>query len=228
MLWAHFDDSNIHDLATGHVNVTGHGGAIAPYEKWKLLEARWRVALDDEGINTFHMTDFENLKGEFTEEKGWGDEKRHKAFLLRLLEIIKNNVQTYIGYAMGAYLGEPFIAAYKDAVSKMLMRCSQEMYEYQPGEKLSVVFAKHGELSGRRITEYASACAVEMPEIESVTIATPQSCYSLQAADLLAYEFVRWRAMPDPSRARFPIRYLSAGPQPFRVLQEPGCWIPGL
>ena|SRR5476651_12449 len=53
LLWAFFDDSNIHDPGTGHVIVTGLGGAFMTYERSLLLQQEWRAVLDSEHVETF-------------------------------------------------------------------------------------------------------------------------------------------------------------------------------
>jgi hypothetical protein len=93
MLWAYFDDSGLHNAATGGLDWLVLGGGIATAENWERVSEEWEAAKNDFGINTFHMADFEANEGEF-ENLGTDD---HKVLLSRLLEIQSKYVHNIIG-----------------------------------------------------------------------------------------------------------------------------------
>src|SRR6266566_1768654 len=58
MIWGYYDESGEYDAAGNLVNMTV-GGCFAPLDKWRDFEPQWNEALAREGLNAFHMTDFE-------------------------------------------------------------------------------------------------------------------------------------------------------------------------
>jgi hypothetical protein len=207
MLWAYVDDSNIHDRTTGKVVTAGHGGGIAPLENWKFLEGQWKSALSSEGVSVFHMTDFESNNGEF---KGW-DMDRHQRFLKNLLDIIRQNISCFVAYSVPRTPGKTFKQTYTASLGRMLYYCGEQAKEHADG-KINLVFADHPEVKTGRIASFLDMAWRAFPEVASFTGARPTDCYALQAADLLAYELVRWRGVPDATSARFPIRHLMTAP----------------
>jgi hypothetical protein len=209
MLWAYVDDSNIHERGSGKVETIGMGGAIASFYSWQLLEDSWQKELDRERIESFHMTDFESYNKQF---KGWS-EGRHKRLLNTLLCIIRTNVSAYVGYSVPASPGKEFTETYKAALGRMLHYCGQTALTL--GEtKVSLVFAHQPQVKSGRIASFLDLARGAFPEIASFTGASPNECCALQAADLLAYELVRWRGVPDVTGARYPIRHLMSDPIP--------------
>jgi hypothetical protein len=65
---AFFDESG-HSAST---RVVAMGGAIAGPKQWKSVRESWQSTLEKFGVEVFHMTDFENRRGEF---RDW-DENR--------------------------------------------------------------------------------------------------------------------------------------------------------
>jgi hypothetical protein len=209
MLWAYVDDSNIHDRATGKAVTVGHGGGVAPLENWKSLEDQWKSVLASEGVSVFHMTDFESSNGEF---RGW-DIDRHQRFLKNLLDVIRQNVTCFVAYSVPRTPGKTFKQTCTVSLGRMLYYCGEQAKEHADG-KISLVFAHHPEVKTGRITSFLDRARRAFPEVASYTGSRPTDCCALQAADLLAYELVRWRGVPDATSARFPIRHLMAGPNP--------------
>ena len=68
---AFFDESG-HSSST---RIVAMGGAMTSPKRWGDLRVRWKAALQRYGIRVFHMTDFENRRGEF---EGWNEAKRRK------------------------------------------------------------------------------------------------------------------------------------------------------
>lgn len=213
MLWAYVDDSNIHDRQTGTPLHVGHGGGIAPYENWKRLEVEWKAALEAENVPAFHMTDFEARRDIFT---GWPN-KRREGFLNCLLDIIDRNVEGLVGYSVPSSPEKTFPQSQAASVGRMLYYCT-EMAIAKGERKIHLVFARQPQVKIGRIASTIEEYGHLFPEIASFTGASPSDCPALQAADLLAYELVRWRGVPDLMNARYPIRTLMARPsRPCRV-----------
>lgn len=61
---------------------------VSTRERWSRFSKQWKSALRSMGLDHFHMTHFENRKGDY---EHWGDLTRH-AFFRRLKIIIKENV----------------------------------------------------------------------------------------------------------------------------------------
>jgi hypothetical protein len=213
VLWAYVDDSNIHDRITGKATTIGHGGGIASFERWQSLERQWKAAVDDEAAHPFHMTDFETNNQQF---RGWSIE-RHKAFLDRLLEIIDQHVECFVGYSVPATPRKAFADTHKASIGRMLYYCGEMAKAHGKGG-IHLVFAHHPEVKTGGLAAFLDTAWRAFPEIASFTGAKPADCYALQAADLLAYEFVRWRNAPNATAARYPIRKLMSGSlRPCRV-----------
>jgi hypothetical protein len=209
MLWAYVDDSNIHDRGTGNVETVGMGGGIASFYNWRSLEEAWQEELNREGVRSFHMTDFESYNKQF---KGWSV-ARHEQLLNALLCIIRENIVAFVCYSVPTSPGKEFPETYKAALGRMLHYCGQTAISL--GESnISLVFAHQPQVKSGGIASFLDLAKRAFPEIASFTGANPSDCYALQAADLLAYELVRWRGVPDLAGTRYPIRYLMTEPTP--------------
>ena len=74
-------------------------GAIGTVEGWKAFDRDRKLALSDNELAYFRMSEFAQSSGEFAE--GWrGHEDRRRAFLNRLIGIIVASVQCWIGAAV--------------------------------------------------------------------------------------------------------------------------------
>jgi len=76
---------------SGQPPYTAVAGAIATVSKWRSFDEQWTRALKDEGLEYFHMSDFAQSVGQFA--VGWkNNEKRRRAFLLRLAKIMVDHI----------------------------------------------------------------------------------------------------------------------------------------
>jgi hypothetical protein len=74
-------------------------GAVGTVEGWKAFDRDWKLALSDNGLTYFRMSEFAQSKGQFA--NGWeGNEDRRRAFLNRLIGIIIPTVKCWIGAAV--------------------------------------------------------------------------------------------------------------------------------
>ena len=89
---AFFDESG-HSASTRAVAI---GGAMATPKRWRALREKWTNILEKFSVGTFHMTDFENRKGEFLD---W-DENRRRRMLAELFDAIEESPLILIGAAV--------------------------------------------------------------------------------------------------------------------------------
>jgi hypothetical protein len=201
MLWAYFDESGLHKAETGKLDWLVLGGAIASEEDWEHVSIEWEAALNNFGITTFHMADFESNEGEF---KNFSIDN-HKALLNRLLEIQAKYVHNIFGVSnwTGRYIG-PYQKIYHKNVIDILTiiwpSCENDL--------ISLVFARHKEVSFSKIGEYFDEAQSKHQRFGSWTVDDPSNNPPLQMADLIAYEFAR------SIRDGFPIRY------PYKFMTE--------
>ena len=91
-LRAYFDRSELGDPA----DVAAVTGYVSPGDLWDQFEPEWRAVLDEFGIKTFHMNEFECRLGEFD---GWKQDRR-TALLTRLIAVIGGRAWVGIGAAI--------------------------------------------------------------------------------------------------------------------------------
>lgn len=90
LLEAYFDRS---ELRAGVVAV---GGFLCSISRWSRFERNWGEVLSWYGVSCFHMTDFENSRGEFS---GWPKQRR-KVFIRRLIGVIGDIRPLAVGTGM--------------------------------------------------------------------------------------------------------------------------------
>jgi hypothetical protein len=94
-----YSPNNIVTLCSAYLDASGKlqrgnaamtvAGFAAPVKKWIRFEREWQAALDAEGVNIFHATDFASCQGEFN---AWrGQTVRRGKFVSALINIIKKN-----------------------------------------------------------------------------------------------------------------------------------------
>jgi hypothetical protein len=62
-------------------------GFIGFAEEWDRLQEEWIARVEPTGVSAYHMTDCDNGRGEFSEEKGWTRGERNR-LTIDLIEII--------------------------------------------------------------------------------------------------------------------------------------------
>jgi hypothetical protein len=73
MLVAFFDASKT-QLGKSYITVAG---CLASIDKWNCFHSEWQELLNEEGLQFFHMTDFEAYQGSY---KGWNRERHNNCF----------------------------------------------------------------------------------------------------------------------------------------------------
>jgi Protein of unknown function (DUF3800) len=208
MLWAYFDESGEYQ-SDGTLRRLTLGGCIASFDNWQAFNQKWRSELDDEGIQVFHMADFEAREGEFPRRE-WNEPRRRK-LLGNLLSIINQHVSIFVGFANFPIKfpeKKPMRAGYDRLIARSMINATDRPWGID--EEVSIVFACHPEFSSVRVLEYFEIINPDKNS-ESCTVATPQTVLPLQAADLFAYELMKFS---KPDRKNRDERY------PFRRLRE--------
>jgi len=107
---AYLDDSGTHQDS----KVVAVAGFVTDVDAWERFSEEWQDALDQAGIELFHMADFENRQGPFKE---WADNEREEN-LNRFLTIIKKH--TANGNSVGwAIPKEKFDSIFSEVAKKI-------------------------------------------------------------------------------------------------------------
>lgn len=217
MLVAYFDESRKHDKTSGRDVQVVVGGAIAHAEQWLALSKKWESILSAEGLNSFHMSEFESRKGKY--DKWCNRENERQAFLNKLLDIISQHILCIIGTRVPVNNNGRFADTYVEAVRRTIVNATQDV-AHSSKEKISLVFAMQPEISYKRIITYCDKLKrLAIPNLDSCTGADPKSTLPLQVADLLSYEIMKWDGGWNPITWRYPLRRLRSGTVTFHVLQ---------
>ena len=213
MVWAYYDESGEYDAAGNLVNMS-IGGCISRRDSWEKLDASWRKVLSDEGLSSFHMTDFEAWKPpfDFTLEGGARDKERHNRLLNALLALMLDHVDGFYAYAaVSKYEGREVSHrnAMEDCVGgakDLVLRVWQD-YE----EPINLVFGKQNHFPSDWVDKYVAFYdyGKAKSRIASISHLNTFKWSPLQAADILVYEVARSLRADRPER--YPFKRLVAG-----------------
>jgi hypothetical protein len=194
-----FDESG-HSAST---RVVAMGGAMATPKQWRVLKNAWTTTLNNFGVESFHMVDFENRRGNFS---SW-DEDRKRNFLRELFDGIDNTALWLIGSAavvedfnrlgskLPRELRDPWYLCYESCFREVL-----SMYWlFDPDEEgVEREFAHIRGCFFEQPTEYAYGPLLFMEEYErrlnndngahAVIGWAHKGPFQLELADLIAYE----------------------------------------
>ncbi|MEQ1627097.1 MAG: DUF3800 domain-containing protein [Nitrospira sp.] len=199
MLRAYFDES-------GHPDdhpVMAVGGGLASQDAWESLERLWKEELIKaeafkDGHPYFHMYEFEAYLPPFD----W-DEGKHKRVLARLLDIMRDHIDVYIG---GTLLAKQSSASLRDAFERK-EQCyhfcflhsiqSAELLtdELYTNETTQLVFAEQqefGEYAMRWYNDIKKFYPAYYKHIEVATFAPYVKTVQLHTADIVAYSLTRY------------------------------------
>lgn len=205
-MWVYFDESGEYEQHR-LVNMTV-AGCIATFEAWQAFDPLWKKALDDEGVDCFHMVDFEAYAKPFDWylPDGSKDVARHNRFLDRLLTVMLDHSTEFFCFNNFPVPGKrQHREAYKRGVKDTISECHQSLaHEYD--SKINLVFARHPEF--KEVLTVFDEINWGPERLGTCTVACPTKVRQLQAADLVAYEMARVQR-PDK-----PVRY------PYRRIKE--------
>ena len=204
MLTGYFDESGEDDPVTGNLANLTIAGSFAPFEVWQDVSAQWKTALDQEGVEVFHMKHFEHYRGEFAWflPNGERDKVRHNRFLNVLLGIICSKVKHHVGFGNVPVTTDPgkkFSETYERGIVDALVHAGKES-AFTFNQPIALVFAHHKEFSEQRIQRYHQLLNWGDARLVSATVGRPELICPLQVADLVAYELSRQQRPCAPDR----------------------------
>ena len=96
---AYYDESGEYDR-TGRLLAMSMGGCISSLSKWDGFEQAWNAVLRSEGLEWFHMADFEAWQApfDFRLADGTRDNERHRRLLNNLLDLLLNHTECFYGF----------------------------------------------------------------------------------------------------------------------------------
>jgi hypothetical protein len=233
MVWAYYDESGEytkHEDRGTLLNMSV-GGCVAPLEKWESFNAAWKAALDAEGLEYFHMVDFERWCGpfDFKLPDGRRDQERHNRILNALLDIMLGHVEWFGGFAATTVLlgrpGAPDEATtgrrskskrvvhgrwLTECIGSAVRHAALEVAEFYD-DKVHLVFGQQEHVSKVNIQKIVDFFNKRTGgKIGGVTVNDPKCLRPLQAADIWAYEFSKaQRILLHPPR--YPFKRLIEG-----------------
>jgi hypothetical protein len=210
VMWGYYDESGEYDAKGNLLNMT-IGGCFSSIDRWKALDVEWQKALSDQGLDYFHMTEFEawSRPFDFKLPDGSRDQARHNRLLNELLDIMLRHIDGFYGFgAVSMFdpskppqthanlLEDCVVGAIKSAVLDVA-----DFYQ-QP---LHLVFGKQKHFPERKIRQYVGQYdyGEATGRIESLSMAEPRTVRPLQCADIFAYEMARAQRAGRPERYPF-------------------------
>lgn len=184
------------------------GGWIGDDAQWKYVQERWREAIAFENqtlppglkISRYHASEMNARDHEF---EGWESE-RMKRFTTALLEIVGTSglVAVTCGIDLAAFLSlfphrDPpdYGVAYGMCMKELMRQIAKAMDDWEPEYRVALIH-DHGDWDN--LAHDAFYQMIDEPNWahrERFVSLTPLSSYhdvGLQAADLIAYESMRW------------------------------------
>lgn len=225
---AYFDESGTHDESKS-IAVAGY---ISTAPLWVEFSAQWQLALNDWGLDHFHMTDFAVKAPPYDK---WTESERRER-LTRLITVINSNVWGSVGVVLPKKIFEGIFTprvsricggACGVAAIACIMDLGELLRELKIGGSIAYVF----EAGTRGIGEFARVFGSVLKDPEnkeyfrllSLRFEGKQDFLPLQAADLLAYEL--YRELPrkagwEQKSVRYPLTALAAVPRRWGYYDE--------
>ncbi len=193
------------------------GGWLAHDITWEKIERRWDYRVRYENarsarrgepqIDRYHASDLDNLKQQFSPEKGWSRE-RGKTFTKKLIDILgahKEKLRNPIDIAAGIFI--PHIqeaypasqkekihrqhwAAYRVCMMESLLMLAETMKRAFPNDQVAVIYDR-GPFSSAAQSAFDSfkdGKTVNKGDVVTVAPMGWEDCTALQPADMMAFE----------------------------------------
>lgn len=189
MIWGYFDESGYHNHITGHPRFLSFGGCVASCAAWLGFEEDWRTILSREGIECFHMTDFQAWASPFNFmlPSGERDERRHAKLLDDLLRVIANRQMRAFGFTDIILPKRRAIKkAIKSGVIDTILGLSAN--SMNSDDVISIMFARHKEFSLKSLDNEIGFFDCVNSRIGALATGDPIRFCQLQAADIIAHE----------------------------------------
>lgn len=217
MLQAYWDESG--SVADPQSHYMGIVGLVASIESWQRFEPLWQAALTDFGLSHFHMKDFAQWRGQFADRARWS-EIRRRELMSRLLDAIAAAQPRIHGGVMDLdawrALSKEEQSFFLDAWYPCMQECIRlaAVYAQVDAEHVELIFSHHPEFWGRAkglwkaIKESKHQPAAD--KLGPFSMADMRSVLPLQAADLVAYEFLKASSVLTSGNGdlRFPFKKL--------------------
>ncbi len=195
-LQAYFDESGTHQ-GSPTVCVAGY---ISTPEQWEVFGDEWKCALDEWGLDGFHMTDFVGRVGPYS---SWSDQDRRWR-LARLITIINRHTIGSVGIAVPKESFDQIFpkatkrfigGAYGLAASCCFLDCAKLIEGDFPSARIAYVFEIGAPLSGEvhKVFNWNYKDPAQRAALKLLSIKFEGKEFApLQAADILAYELYRY------------------------------------
>ena len=223
---AYFDESGTHDGA----EVTVVGGFVAEPDKWEQFSKVWQVALDDYGLEYFHMSEFESRQGPHAT---WANAERNE-LLNRFLDIIHEYVLLSVGIIIPMRSFDQLLSAKAKAIcgnayGLAAIGCWRKLGDAAQdpsGDAVLAYVMEAGANGGGALKNIFSAESKDADwrnrnRIESVEFRDKRLFLPVQAADRLVYELYKHglRQFGTETRGeRYPLRQLRRSPWKWNYL----------
>ena len=205
VLYAYFDESynQPNPKQPNDVLIYTVACYLSPVWKWKRFSKRWKVVLDDAGIDDFHMNRYENRIKEYAD---WDEDKRVQVIksLLRIIadEIIYGTAFTMDRVAFDEIVTEDArrVFSAKSCYAFNAFSCMSEINDWcnKKGYEgpIQYVFA-HLDRQGGQLDEFFRR-ALKNPKLKQAlrltgtwTKGLAKDVPEMQAVDILAYEVTK-------------------------------------
>ncbi len=222
----YLDESGTHVGA----DVATVAGFVANVPQWEAFSKKWQSVLTDFGLDCFHMSEFEAVKGRFS---GWSKDKRHD-LLNRLLPII----QEYTFWSVGCSVTRHSVDSILSHATKRICGDAYGVAALACWRDLGLLLKQHDAwmnctmdkgANGRHALDNVFSEDVKFPEwsdehrILKLSFADKQIFLPLQAADILAYELCKQRAREiakDTQKPRYPLSVLAKNKHKWIYFQD--------
>ncbi len=216
-LTAYLDESGTHSGS----EAVAVAGFLSTAPKWVEFAAQWQMALNDFGLDYFHMNKFANMVAPYDT---WSEQER-RARLSRLLNIIKANAGASIGIVFQkkafellfperatAICGGP----YGLAASACMIDMAENLQEIEVEARVAYVF-ESGSEGARQMGRVFQANLKDQERREKLGLSSQRfenkrDFLPLQAADILAYELYKQTPKDlqlEDTPSRYPLRFLA-------------------
>jgi Protein of unknown function (DUF3800) len=191
LLEAYFDDSG--KESDRHNRVVCIAGYMSPTGFWNDFNQKWEGTLLQHGLTELHM----KLWGAIKKEKGWANAKAD-AVLNDFIDIIRGAKLWGFGAGVDAdqWRALPrnkqklFGSAQEFVMQRVFRLIIDEIRTHQIAAHLNIVFDQDEGYSKPRLTRFFGVKRIDplaKRHAAIISFADAKVCYSLQAADLLAY-----------------------------------------
>lgn len=212
MVWGYFDETVVHrrvKTKDGHQYLPDQllvGGCVSSLEKWKAFEPKWREALDNENVTTFHAKEFYAFRKQFEwytpdGEKDW---PRHAALRDRLADLIVEHVDEAMAFTAAVSVSGTEKAVYKRAYADGALRVLHDLSRevLRPSGGAHVILARHPDMPPWLLLRYFANFNWDN-SLKGCGIFDPREVIPLQAADFVCHAVNRsWNGLEAKSAKR--------------------------